>query len=608
MDRNNIIGFALIFVVLLLWSYFNAKQTQNQLAQTRIQDSIAFIKAQDDSVMHQFLQAKDSVSSQKMVNSLPSRIFSSDSTIKPGEYSIENNLVKLSFNNIGGKITKAELKKYFKMNEVAKGPDEKSPLYLLNHPDNDWNFKLDANNLKVNSRDILFAVNQPSPGSIEFIGKTQDGRTINQSYKLEPDKYILDYTLNTPGSSLQNSKATLEWTNIIESQEKNVSYEKTRTSLHYKEAGEDSDHLKWGSSDEEKLTKPVKWVATAQQFFNTSLIADRNFENVSLKSSPFTDKGTLITQLSTVADLAVQNDQAALKMYIGPNEFSLLKAQGEQMENIVAFGASILGTVNRYVVRPVFSFLSSFISNKGLVILLLTFLVKLILFPLSYKMLHSQAKMGALKPEMAHLKEKFKDDPKQMQMESMKIYREFGVNPLGGCMPMVLQMPIWLALYQFFPASIEFRQSSFLWANDLSSYDVFAKLPFVLPFYGGHVSLFTLIWVASTLVYTFYTTKDQDFSANPAMKYMQYLMPLFFLFFFNNSASGLTAYMSFSNILNIGQTVGGKALFFPLSKMKQELHAAKAKPKKKGGFQERLESMMKEQQQKTDTKQKQIKK
>ena len=223
-------------------------------------------------------------------------------------------------------------------------------------------------------------------------------------------------------------------------------------------------------------------------------------------------------------------------------------------------------------------------------------------------MLHSQAKMGALKPEMNLLKDRLKGDQQAIQMESMKLYREFGVNPLGGCLPMLLQMPIWLALYQFFPASIEFRQAGFLWADDLSSYDVFAKLPFVIPFFGAHVSLFTLIWVISTLVFTYYSTKDQDFSMNPAMKYMQYIMPLFFLFFFNNSASGLTAYMAFSNVLNIGQTVGGKALFFPLEKMKLELQASRNKPKKKGGFQDRLETMMKEQQKKLDEKQKPVKK
>lgn len=609
MDRNNIIGFALIFLVLMTWSYFNAKQSQKEIVQKKIQDSIALVKYREDSARKVILAPADTNRTNSTTPSVRQNAFNVDSTVVPGEYVLENDVVKITFSNFGGMITKAELKKYAKMEET-KGDDRKSPLFLLNNKQNEWNVLLELNDKKINTKEILFTANQADKSAISFVAKTPDGKTINQSYKLSSNNYTLDYSLDVPGmeSSLKKPVAALAWVNIIESQEKNTDYEKTRTTTHYKVADDDSDHLSWGSADDEKISKPVKWISTAQQFFNTSIVSNEHFENVQLRSTPYGEKGVLLTQLETHADLPIKNEAAKMKLYIGPNEFNTLKAEGNQMENIVSFGASILGTINKYVIRPVFNFLSTFFSNKGIVILLLTLIVKLILFPLSYRMLHSQAKMSALKPEMAHLKEKFKDDPQQMQMESMKIYREFGVNPLGGCMPMLLQMPIWLALYQFFPASIEFRQSGFLWANDLSSYDVFAKLPFNIPFYGGHVSMFTLIWVISTLVFTYYSTKDQDFSMNPAMKYMQYFMPLFFLFFFNNSAAGLTAYMSFSNILNIGQTLGGKALLFPESKMKAELQTSKAKPKKKGGFQERLEAMMKEQQNKAENRQKQLKK
>jgi len=267
------------------------------------------------------------------------------------------------------------------------------------------------------------------------------------------------------------------------------------------------------------------------------------------------------------------------------------------MEDIIPFGRSIFGTINRWIIRPIFNFLSGFVGSMGIVILILTLIVKLALYPLTYKMLHSQTKMSVLKPEMASLKEKHKDEPQKAQMETMKIYREFGVNPLGGCMPMVLQMPIWFALYRFFPASIEFRQAGFLWATDLSSYDVFFNLPWEIPFYGAHVSLFTLLWAGTTLIYTYYNSKIMDMNAiNPMMKYMQYFMPLMFLFFFNNYASGLTCYLMFSNIINIGQTLGTKNLLFNDEKIKEELYAKKKKPKKKGKFQARLEQAMKEQQ------------
>jgi YidC/Oxa1 family membrane protein insertase len=274
-----------------------------------------------------------------------------------------------------------------------------------------------------------------------------------------------------------------------------------------------------------------------------------------------------------------------------------LREAGPDLEDIIPFGWSIFGTVNRWVIRPIFSFLSSFIGSAGIVILVLTFLVKLALYPLTYKMLYSQNKMAALKPRIEKMKEKYKDDAQQVQMETMKLYREFGVNPLGGCLPMVLQMPIWFALYRFFPASIEFRQASFLWATDLSSYDVIARLPFEIPFIGAHLSLFTILWAVTTLIYTYYNTKHMDFGSNPAMKYLQYIMPVMFLGFFNSFAAGLTCYLLFSNLFNITQTVVTKNYIINQDKIHEELEAYKKKPKKKkSGFQERLEAAMKEQQ------------
>ncbi len=613
MDRNNIIGFALIFVVLMVWSYFNTRQQQTQLSQQRIQDSIALVQAKEDSINRLILRGgSDSIAKTIRVPSpslnSTSALLATDSLATAKEYILENEVIKLTLNSYGGKITKAELKDFSKMKEVKKGPDEKAPLYLLNHPSNRWNLALNINETTLNSKDIIFSTTTTDINKINFRAITKEGKTITQTYALKPNSYLVDYTITLPGlkGALKNNVATLEWQNYIEAQEKVENFEKTYTTTHYKPFDNDEvEHLKYGGNDQVSYPGNIKWISNAQQFFNTSIISDRPLKNLNLESTPGEEGANHLTQFRTVVDIPFEDsDSKHLQIYIGPNEYGKLKELGHKMENIISFGASILGTVNRWVIRPVFNFLSNFFSSKGIVILLLTFIVKLILFPLSYKMLHSQSKMGALKPELAHLKEKFKDDPQAIQMESMKIYREFGVNPLGGCMPMLLQMPIWLALYQFFPASIEFRQASFLWANDLSSYDVFAKLPVVLPFYGGHVSLFTLIWVVSTLIFTYYSTKDQDFSMNPAMKHMQYLMPIFFLFFFNNSAAGLTAYMAFSNVLNILQTLGGKALFFPESKMKLELQAARNKPKKKGGFQDRLSTMMKEQQEKLGQKQK----
>jgi len=215
---------------------------------------------------------------------------------------------------------------------------------------------------------------------------------------------------------------------------------------------------------------------------------------------------------------------------------------------------------------------------------------------LMYKMLHSQSKMAALKPQMASLKEKYGDDQQKQQMETMKMYQEYGVSPLGGCLPMALQMPIWFALYRFFPASIEFRQASFLWATDLSSFDVAFWLPFNIPFYGQHVSLFTILWALTTVIYTYYNTKHMDMSANKMMKNIQYVMPIMFLFFFNNFAAGLTCYLLFSNLFNIAQTLITKNYLIDHEKIEAELAANKKKPKKKGGFRDKLAEAMKAQQ------------
>jgi YidC/Oxa1 family membrane protein insertase len=305
-----------------------------------------------------------------------------------------------------------------------------------------------------------------------------------------------------------------------------------------------------------------------------------------------------LKKMDAEIEIPFKNDNNSFKMdfYLGPNEFDRLYSMGNNLEDIIAFGTSFFGTINRWIIRPVFNWISQFFVNKGIVILILTFLVKLSLFYLTYRMIYSQSKMTALKPQIDKLKEKHKDDASTIQMESMKLYREFGVNPLGSCLPMLLQMPIWFALYRFFPAAIEFRQAPFLWATDLSSYDEWIQLPFAIPFgFGSHISLFTILWAISTLAFTFYNSKNMDFSANPAMKWMQYVMPVMFLGFFNSYASGLTAYLLFSNVLNIGQTMATKAFLIDEAKILSQMEDHKKKPKKTGGFQDRLQKVLEEQ-------------
>ncbi|MCK6691453.1 MAG: membrane protein insertase YidC, partial [Thermoanaerobaculia bacterium] len=312
------------------------------------------------------------------------------------------------------------------------------------------------------------------------------------------------------------------------------------------------------------------------------------------------DKDLKILRSSAIVPL--ENGRVNMTIYSGPNEFDRLRAYGIALEDIIPFGASIFGAINRWVMQPMFQFLSTFIGSAGIVILALTLVVKLLLYPLTYRMVHSQAKMSALKPKIDELRKKFGGDQQAMSVETMKLYSEHHVNPLGGCLPILLQMPIWFALYRFFPAAIEFRQAGFLWASDLSSYDVAFHLPTYVMGFGNHISAFTLIWVVTTLWYTWYSMKQMDANAMAAndqmkvMKYMQYGMPVIFMFFFNSFASGLTLYLCFSNILNIGQTVVTKQFLIDHEKIKAQLEANKNKPKKAGGWRERFEAAMKEQQ------------
>jgi len=287
-----------------------------------------------------------------------------------------------------------------------------------------------------------------------------------------------------------------------------------------------------------------------------------------------------------------------MAFYIGPNEYDNLKAYGNDLEMAIGFGWSIFGAINRHVIRPMFLFLSGLVGSMGLAIIILIFIIKGLLYPLNYKMLLSSTKMAVLKPEIQKIKDKYKDDNQQVQIKTMELYRKYGVSPFGGCLPMILQMPIWFALFRFFPAAIEFRQQPFLWAPDLSSYEAIAYLPFNIPMYGSHVSLFALLWGISSVIYAHYNMKNMDMGTqqNPAMKYMQYLMPIFFIVFFNSYASGLTVYMFFSNLFTIAQTIITKNFILDEKKIREKLELKSAKPKKKSKFAQKLEEAMKQQQ------------
>lgn len=598
----------------MAWQYFMAPSAEEMEAQKKIQDSIE-LENKKAAELESFRNDSSNINapetivpdSVKLARLQASMGAFANATIGEAQTThLENEFFKIAFDTKGGRIREVTLKNYWKvLEDKTSGEQTRIPLKLLEDVKNKFEYIIPTAAGSINTSDLIFKIVSKDERSITMRAEAGADEYFEQRYTIQPNSYVVDYHLEMKGLNgvipAQSNSITLNWVNYLDKIELNATYERQNSSVYFKPVEESVSYCSLSSNDKDDASgDPLKWVSHVNQFFNATLVAATPFQNGVNETKLLDDESSDLKIVSSNLSIPFehsQNQAFEMKMFIGPNKFEALKEFGHDTYLIVPFGSSILGTINRWIIRPIFSFLSGIIGSSGLVIFMLTLIVKLLLYPLTYRMLYSQSKMGALKPQLEQLKLKYKDDQQQQQMEQMKMFREFGVNPLGGCLPMLLQMPIWIALYRFFPASIEFRQAAFLWAPDLSSYDAFIRLPFEIPLgFGAHLSLFTLLWAITTLIYTYYNTKDMDMSANPAMKYMQYIMPIMFMGFFNSFASGLTCYLLFSNVLNIGQTIVTKNLIIDQEKLKAELEANRKKPKKKGGFQERLENVLKEQQ------------
>ncbi|MBK8721145.1 MAG: membrane protein insertase YidC [Saprospiraceae bacterium] len=610
MDRNSLIGMILLVGLFFLWLQLNQpsqdqvakqKQTQDSLARvTFVQDSLSKIKSTENKPASN--PVSDSIAMAKKAQSMGAFANAAVGTEKSEV--VENDLFKVTFTNKGARIKEVELKNYKKLT-IIDGKEAMVPVKLLEDTKNKFEYLLPVANAEsgfINSSNLYFTPSKTDNG-ISFKAEIGDGKYIEQTYTITKDNYSIQYNVNFVGLNnvIKGDVNTIElnWENYLDKLEKNADYERNYSSIYYKPNETKVDYCSCTKNANDNVDKPLKWVSNSNQFFNTSLIANNVFTGANLTTEMFDNSQEDLKKCKSQIRIPFNhsgNESFGMSMYVGPNEYDRLKAFDVSLQDQIAYGTSILGTINRWPIRPVFVFLLKIIGSPGMAILLLTLLVKLILMPLTYKMVYSQSKMSVLKPQIEKLKAKLGDDQQAVQMETMKLYREYGVNPLGGCLPMLLQMPIWLALYRFFPASIEFRQASFLWAPDLSTYDEWLKFGFNVPGFGHHVSLFALLWMITTLLYTWYNSKNMDFSSNPMMKYLQYIMPVTFIFFFNSFASGLSCYLCFSNILNIGQTMGTKYFLINEDKIKAELEKSKSEPKKKSGFASRLEEAMKHQQ------------
>ena len=609
MDRNTQLGLLLIFGLFVLWQVVTSPSQEELIKQQKMEDSIMLARKSKEAIREKIkIQSTEfQKTSSELVEDRSNKfgVFSNAASGKESDFILENDLLKVTFSTKGGTIKEVLIKNHDKVTQDSERKDVKESLLLMADERDKFYYTLPVESVpggEIYTKDLIFDGSLDG-NTIRFKAMANNGGFFEQVYTLNKDNYLFNYAIRT--ENLDNvldkgiKSIKLRWVNYLGKLEKAVSYEKNYSAIYFKPNIDKPEHCSCTSSDtENKENTAIKWVSFTQQFFNVSLLADDQFKGAKMVTTFLDDSDKALKKMDAEIEIPFGQSSNSFKMnfYVGPNEFDRLYALGNNLEDIIAFGSSFFGTINRWVIRPVFNWISLFISNKGIVILVLTFLVKLSLFYLTYRMIYSQSKMTALKPQIDKLKEKFKDDASTIQMESMKLYREFGVNPLGSCLPMLLQMPIWFALYRFFPAAIEFRQAPFWWANDLSSYDEWIQLPFAIPFgFGSHISLFTILWAISTLIFTFYNSKNMDFSANPAMKWMQYVMPVMFLGFFNSYASGLTAYLLFSNVLNIGQTMATKAFLIDEAKILAQMEEHKKKPKKTGGFQDRLQKVLDEQ-------------
>ena len=506
-------------------------------------------------------------------------------------YTLENDKIKLVFTNKGGEIKSAIIKGFYTYDEYKKNPEERKDIEIFNNQDSKFEISADRNV----STNEFFSV-QKTDKSIIFKKYYEKGSFIEYTYTLnDKEENFVDLTINTEGIS----NPELEWTIAAPETEKSKTNQELGTGFYYQEEySRDVDYTfdnqKFESNN---FATDLSWISFTQQFFSTIIEAKNNNFNsdTKLKSSK-NENDEYVKTLSLKTTL--KSGENNYSIYFGENDYKKLKGYDKSFEEMIPLGWGIFGWVNRVAVIPIFDFLknSAGLTNFGLIILILTLIIKLSLSPLTYKSYLSQAKMKVLKPEIDKINEKHKEkDPMKAQKETMGLYRKAGVNPMGGCLPMLVQFPILIAMFRFFPASMELRQKSFLWADDLSSYDSIMSLPWDIPFYGDHVSLFTLMMTVSTLIYT-HMNSQMTSNQMPGMKWMMYLMPIMFLGFFNSFASSLSYYYFLANVFTFSQMYFMRR-FVDDDKLLAQLEENKKKPKKKSKFQKKLEEMQKKQEQ-----------
>ncbi|WP_130733624.1 membrane protein insertase YidC [Flavobacterium sp. J27] len=610
-DFKSIIGFVLISGI-LMWMMYSNQPTPEELKEKEKQEQAKKEQEEKQDVVASPATASiesDSISKEKAKAALGTFAYSATlPSAKEEVTEIKNDVLSLKIASKGGYIVDATVLGYDKFQKKSN-----QPVKIIK--DNNAKFDLALNttdNRLLHTSDLFFEPKVSKEGDNQVVTmqlKAGPTQFLEYRYVLKPGEYMLDFSIRSQGleNVINTTKPVdLEWQLKTYRNEKSISYENRYTELVFEYEGGKDDYLN-AARDSEDTAEEVTYIAFKQHMFTSVLLTDTPFKSAKFVSDNLVDdeeKDTIFTKnFIAQVPLEVKNGTINYNMnwYYGPAKYQILNDYDRNLDEIMPLGWGIFGWINRYIFIPVFGFISSIGIGYGFAIIIFTILVRLVMSPVTYKSYVSQAKMKVLRPEIAELNEKYKDNAMKKQQETMKLYSKAGVNPMAGCLPALMQMPVFYALFQFFPSMFDLRQKSFLWANDLSSYDSIYELPFRIPLYGSHVSLFPILASIAIFFYMRMTTGDQQMSAptqegmpdmSKIMKIMIYISPLMMLFFFNNYASGLSLYYFISNLITIGIMLVIKNYIVKEDKIHAQIQENKSKPKTESKFQRKMREMM----------------
>lgn len=604
-DLNSFIGMLLLGGIMLWWMN-TQKPEETPEATTQTEQTTDATTTNTQNNLTDNVLVNDSLQQIALQNKFGAFAYGASKS-QEGSTTLENDLVKLTIDNKGGQIIEALVKNYKTHDSL--------PLYLVK--DNNASFNINfgtTDNRILNTKDLLFTPTLTKNGDTQVLSmklKVSEAKFLEYRYEMKEGDYRVGFAVRSQGlnNTINSSQEiNLDWSLKGFRHEKSLKTENMYSYYYYKA----DDEVEYLQMNDDEVVSDIDWVAYKQHFFSSILTSDTPFSNATLKSVDFAgeDKDSVYTKTYGLkTPLALTNGELNYNMqwFYGPTDYNLLKSyKGTSLDEVADLGWGIFGFLNRTIFYPVFNMLKGFIGNYGLIIILMTIVVRIIMSPVLYKSYLSSAKMKVIRPEMEEINKKYpgKENAMKRQQEIMAVQRKAGVSMMSGCIPALMQMPVFFALFKFFPTNIDFRQKSFLWANDLSSYDTIFKLPFKIPFYGDHVSLFPIL--ASVAIF-FYMKMNQSQQANmqaptqegmpdmsKMMKWMIYFSPIMMLFFFNNYASGLSLYYFISNLLTIIIMFVIKNYVIDEAKIHAKIEENKKKPVKKSKFRERLDAAMKQ--------------